>query len=303
MGITPAVLRMLARHCRQHWVSGAVLTLGNQDVWCDLADAARWLQAEGLTPSLPEVARPHSSAMFKQLAKTEPQFESYIHAATLFQMMGFTDYADLDNSERDQPIMRCDLNEPAPRHLRGRFDLVLDLGTMEHVFNVPNVLETVARMLKPGGWVVHVLPLPLKTWSKHGYYCFNPDLLLDYYALNSFRQLECKIFLYERPRLGRPDHRVLMKRARYFDYRPGMSLEFLVPSDASAMIWFAARKREHLDQYRFPIQGESSPANGGGPVDKERAINKYLLIPLFLALYPLSAWLYTRWNLAWMARI
>ena len=43
-------------------------------------------------------------------------------------------------------------NQLPPKRLEKKFELIFDGGTIEHVFNVPNALETVFRMLKTRRW-------------------------------------------------------------------------------------------------------------------------------------------------------
>jgi SAM-dependent methyltransferase len=259
MGITPAMLRMLVREVRQRNLEGAALTLGTQDVWADEADVSRTFHAEGVVPR-PFTLRPTTSALFAQLAKEDERLARYIHARSLFEMLGFRDYVDLDNSDRDSPTLSHDLNEPLPNSLSGRFDLIADFGTGEHVFRFDNVLASVAAAAKAGGVIIHSLPLPCPHWAQHGYYCFNPDVLWDFYTKNGFSDIACKIIYYDKP-WGRPvDHRIYFTSAKTFDYHPGVRLEYIVPPTAISAIWFSARKADAIRDVAIPIQQDHQPA-------------------------------------------
>jgi SAM-dependent methyltransferase len=98
-----------------------------------------------------------------------------------FAALGFSGAEAVDFSDYEGAEHIFDLNEPTlPTDLHCRYDLVWDGGTLEHVFHVPNALANIARMLRPGGLVVHASPC--NNWVEHGFYQFSPTLMFDYYA-------------------------------------------------------------------------------------------------------------------------
>jgi len=68
----------------------------------------------------------------------------------------------------------ADLNFPLPPETHGQYDIVYDGGTMEHCFNVPQVIANILSLTKVGGYIVHVNPI---NYFNHGFYSFHPDLL------------------------------------------------------------------------------------------------------------------------------
>lgn len=106
-----------------------------------------------------------------------------------FSGLGFSSLEALDVSDFEGADHIFDLNEDdLPAHLAGRFDAVLNGGTLEHVFHAPNALTSITRLLRPGGVVVHVLPC--NGWVNHGFYQFSPTLMFDYYEAAGFEPLE-----------------------------------------------------------------------------------------------------------------
>ena len=81
-----------------------------------------------------------------------------------------------------------DLNYPnASFLLEGKYDLVIDNGTLEHCFNAGEALINAARMVKQkGGFIFHINPLSM---INHGFYNFCPTLLFDFYDQNDFKIL------------------------------------------------------------------------------------------------------------------
>lgn len=77
----------------------------------------------------------------------------------------------------------CDLNYPVPVRCCEQYDYVLDVGTLEHCFNVAQALVNMASLVKVGGHVFHENPF---NWGNHGFYGLNPTLYHDFYTDNGF---------------------------------------------------------------------------------------------------------------------
>lgn len=99
----------------------------------------------------------------------------------VFQSLGYVRVEALDISV-DEGVEHCfDLNgSDLPAELHGRFSLVWNGGTLEHVFNIPNALANISVLLDKSGIVAHCLPV--HGWVEHGFYQFSPTLMFDYYA-------------------------------------------------------------------------------------------------------------------------
>jgi SAM-dependent methyltransferase len=104
-----------------------------------------------------------------------------------FKLLGVTDIQALDYSDFETAEIVHDLNQPLPEELTSRFDLVLDSGTTEHVFDVRRVLMNIASLLKPGGRVIHISPT--NNYVNHGFFQFSPTMFFDYYGVNGFTDL------------------------------------------------------------------------------------------------------------------
>jgi hypothetical protein len=108
-------------------------------------------------------------------------------AHSFFKLMG----AELDVydivKERGCEII-LDLNERGiPAH---QYDIVLDVGTAEHCFNIGQALINMGSMVKEGGYIIHENP---SNWGNHGFYNLNPTLFYDFYTDNGFEVEELKL--------------------------------------------------------------------------------------------------------------
>jgi hypothetical protein len=92
----------------------------------------------------------------------------------LFRELGAERVDSLDASDFEGATVIHDLNTPLPDPLAGRYSLVYDGGTLEHVFNVPVALANYMRMPRVGGHLL--LALPANNEMGHGFYQFSPEL-------------------------------------------------------------------------------------------------------------------------------
>jgi SAM-dependent methyltransferase len=103
----------------------------------------------------------------------------------LKRFLGAQELHTLDYSNYEGADIVHDLNVPTPSSFDERFDVVIDGGTLEHVFNIPVAWESCMRMLKVGGHLF--IFTPANNFCGHGFYQFSPELffrLLD--ASNGF---------------------------------------------------------------------------------------------------------------------
>ena len=92
--------------------------------------------------------------------------------------------------ERGSEII-CDLNYPLPPTLKAwNYDIVLDVGTAEHCFNIGQALINMAGMVKMGGYIIHENPFAS---GNHGFYNLNPTLFADFYTANGFEVLDLRL--------------------------------------------------------------------------------------------------------------
>jgi SAM-dependent methyltransferase len=98
----------------------------------------------------------------------------------------------MDASAYEGASIIHDLNLPIPADLRGRYDLVWDGGTLEHVFNFPAALQNAMQMVRVGGHIF--LDTPANNQCGHGFYQFSPELFFRVFTpANGFELLRLYI--------------------------------------------------------------------------------------------------------------
>lgn len=230
MGISLNTASILARELADVPRQGRVLTLGVQGVEGDLASVRRVLSENGLSP------RPLAAEDVVYDART--QFSRSLHQSTFFKLLGYETVESVDLFTAEEPTYVLDLNDPVPEAMWGQFDLVYDGGTLEHIFDIRQALANVVRLVKPGGMVLH--HVPVNGYVDHGFYQFSPMLFQAYYQANRFRE----VFRAHHYKQDGQYHCPRLKDGESIP-RNGLGDE--------SLIFYAAQKLEELQQIRLPV--------------------------------------------------
>jgi len=254
MGLMPSHIRMLLKLHRKYRFGGRVCVLGNQEIWASAEQLGRYFTEAQCPQRAAGTLHGHTSRLFGSDPDLARLAGDFVHARVLFEMMGFDEYTDLDKFDYDRPAVVHDLNVPVPAGLRGRFGLVLDGGTTEHVFDMRTVMANVAGMVAVGGCVVHLASHDMD----HGFYALNPCFFHDYYRVNGFADFACYLMATDYSDvLERYD-----RRRPYFEYEYGMPLDCLLQTAPSWLVFFAARKVAEVSAPQIPTQGVFAPETG-----------------------------------------
>lgn len=166
MGVEYYTTRFLLQ-ARAHGVEfGRVLTIGRQN-FVVTKDQFRKLGREFSFD--PEVLL---SAAAEELVYVEPVLKRLLQASS-------AESIDVSNYEGATHVH--DMNAPLPEELRGKFDTVLEAGSLEHIFNFPTALKNLMEAVKVGGRIF--FQTPANNYFGHGFYQFSPELF--YRALSA----------------------------------------------------------------------------------------------------------------------
>jgi SAM-dependent methyltransferase len=126
---------------------------------------------------------------------TEVLKASHNYAEPFLKFLGAEEIASLDASPYEGASILHDMNLPIPADLKGRFDVVIEGGSLEHVFNFPVAIQNCMEMLVPGG---HYLGIgPANNFCGHGFYQFSPDLFFRIFSsengFNVERVILCEV--------------------------------------------------------------------------------------------------------------
>ena len=132
----------------------------------------------------------------------------------------------------------CDLNEPLETGLS--YDIVLDVGTVEHCFNISQAIKNMAGLVKEGGYIIHENPF---NWANHGFYNLNPTFFWDFYRENGFDVMECCLTT----KAGEKAQVPLTQRFKFTEMEVNI---------------FTMARRTKVQDFVFPMQSKYKPAAG-----------------------------------------
>lgn len=164
MGVDFHALNFL-RHVHRHGPFGKVVTIGRQELH---------VNPIVLASVLGKAAVPTPSAFCENL---------------LVERFGASVVESLDACAYEGATHIVDMGQALPPELADQYDTVIDCGTSEHIFDAPQALENCARLCRPGGQIVHVLPA--NGYCGHGFWQFSPELFFSLYSeVNGYRDTE-----------------------------------------------------------------------------------------------------------------
>jgi SAM-dependent methyltransferase len=157
-----------------------MLFLGTQDLAFTYRQVEAFLTARGIPFHDVPLAERRTTNSFAHVSHTDWwQYKDFIHQETLVRMLGFSkeQLFTLDVDDYEHADIIHDLNQPIPDHF-GQFDLILNQGTLEHVFDIRQALWNLSDLTRVGGQIVHMVPA---AFLNHGFYNFNALLFADFY--------------------------------------------------------------------------------------------------------------------------
>ena len=169
MGIKTSVAALLVRAREKGARFDSTATVGRQSLTVPVADLANMAKRRGITE--PDW---HS---FAADGYCEDFLRSYLGAQAV---------TSFDASPYQNASVVHDFNQPVPAAYLAAFDAVIDGGTMEHIFDVRQVLANYMGMVKEGGSLFIITPA--NNLCGHGFYQFSPELFYRVFSDdNGFR--------------------------------------------------------------------------------------------------------------------
>ena len=105
----------------------------------------------------------------------------------LIEHFAATVVESFDNSDYEHATYIADMNKPLA--VQNRYDTVIDFGTLEHIYNIPQALRNVSELCSAGGQILHVLPA--NNFCGHGFWQVSPELFFTLYSeANGYQETE-----------------------------------------------------------------------------------------------------------------
>lgn len=145
--------------------------------------------------------------LFLYISKEEANAElkEYFNINNIFQDDGYSEkfFSELsskkinkiesvDYSDYEGATLVWDMNNPIGTDFRERYSVVIDGGTLEHIYNFPQALKNAMESVRIGGHLI--LMSPINNWIGHGFYQLSPEI---YWSVlnenNGFRILQMNL--------------------------------------------------------------------------------------------------------------
>ena len=167
----------------------------------------------------------------------------------LTRFLDVRDLRSLDHSPYEGAALTHDLNQPLPAALHEQFDVVIDSGTLEHVFNLPVAIASCMQLVKRGGTLF--LSSPANNMCGHGFYQFSPELFFRLFnGANGFSLT--RLVLVTHPFPGAE----LSSRQTWYEVRDPAEIGARAPlmTRTPAFLMLEARREEIVDVLATPPQ-------------------------------------------------
>jgi hypothetical protein len=252
MSLIKPTLQLILKEFNFYDLGGPAIALGVPEICATRSEFEGWIERH--VGKAKDVG--HDASM--QAQSGEGKTRNWVSPKYFFEVLGLTPVTSVDIEGCEyNPDLIHDLNRPLPEAHVGRYRVVIDPGTIEHVFDMKTCLTNVVRALQIGGTVIHQVPVYM---YNGGYYSLNPNVLNDFYAQNGFDSLKTYIIMWDR---YHPHDRM----HRCYEYTEELMGARHALGDAdqvrySPMMVFFAKKRHELAETVVPLQfgGNYHPA-------------------------------------------
>lgn len=161
-----------------------------------------------------------------KLARPVPNDFYYDSLTTFLRSKGYPvttlDYFD-GNAD-----LRYDMNRPVPQREHNQYGTLIDIGSLEHLFDTAACIENCFRMVRKDGY--YLLHTPINGYFGHGLHVFNPQGLIDCFRANGFRIVYLKYSTYEGKWISDPS------------------------KDRNAILWLVGKKEQDVPEFVCPQQ-------------------------------------------------
>jgi hypothetical protein len=167
MGLTAPSLKFILLLNKKYKFKGPLLTYGNQDIYTNIKTIKKWTKEYKLPPIS---SKKYYKSTSLDLEQINPEAKNFVHAKTFFRQIGIreSDYYDVDKFDFDKPKIIHDLEKPFGKKYNNFFNLIIDSGTLEHIFDIKSVMANTVKITKLGGYVLHMIPA--NNFLNHGFY-------------------------------------------------------------------------------------------------------------------------------------
>jgi len=125
---------------------------------------------------------------YNTLMKSEGRY-----GENFLRLLGAQTVDSIDASDYEKASIIHDMNNPVPGSLKERYSVVIDSGSLEHIFNYPVAIKNCMEMVRTGGHFIGISPA--NNFLGHGFFQFSPELFYRVFSPeNGFKAMKMLLF-------------------------------------------------------------------------------------------------------------
>ena len=140
--------------------------IGRQELHLNVAALARNLRDFGFSAAAKDAARLLS--------------EERGYAEPFLRVLGASEIVSFDASDFEGASCIHDFNLPIDKTFSASFTVVLECGSLEHIFNFPQAISNCMEMVQVGGTFIGITPA--NNFLGHGFYQFSPEVFFRIFS-------------------------------------------------------------------------------------------------------------------------
>jgi hypothetical protein len=139
--------------------------------------------------------------LFKRLGFDQDQIREIIsrenrYSEPFLKTLGAGEIDTFDASDYEGASQVWDMNLPISEDFKEKYSLMIDSGSLEHIFNFPQAMKNCMEMVKLDGHMIGVTPA--NNFFGHGFYQFSPELFFRVFTkANGFELVKMWLFFPE----------------------------------------------------------------------------------------------------------
>ena len=175
-------------------------------------------------------------------AGSETGFKLNSYAEAFFKKLGAERSDSLDASAYEDATIIHDMNLPLPKEFFSRYSVVIDGGSLEHVFNFPVAIKNCMNLIEKDGYYIGITPA--NNFLGHGFYQFSPELYYRIFSEANGFQVR-KMYLYA-------DH----KKAVFYEVLDPLELKrrVIMANSSPSYLFIMAQKTEDKEVFKVVPQ-------------------------------------------------
>lgn len=194
-----------------------------------------------------------------------------------FKSMGFDSINSLDFSDYEGADIIGNLNYKI-NDIKEKYDCIYDGGTLEHCFDIYQVLKNIVKLCKIGGKIIH--HNPSSGSLEHGFFMPSACLYYDFYKENGLEI--SKLFILRSPK-WKP------YKIEYYKYNPeDFKKQYAWDNNYKYYVYCIIKKIKEVNNFKIPTQGFYKNITKNNKIIKNNRLREFAINS------PRIFWLYQR---------